>query len=121
MGVVLFEISPILTFLQRFVPRVLTGFLVGVVFRGMQSLPCKAWAAPVAGFLAAFLNTALFMGALVLLFGRTEYVQELMAGRNVIVFICAFVGIQALVEILVSTVLTAALLRGLSRAKLLER
>ena len=35
-----------------------------------------------AGFCAAFFNTALFMGFLVLLFGNTEYMTELMNGKN---------------------------------------
>ena len=121
MGVILFEISPFLTFVQRLLPRILTGFLVGVLYRGLKKTPCKGVAAAAAGFSAAFLNTFLFMGALVLLFGRTEYVQGLIAGRNIIVFLCAFVGVQAVLEMAISTVITAALLKGLEKARLLER
>ena len=46
------------------------------------------------------------MTALVLLFGNTEYVQGLIAGRNIIVFICAFVGVNAVVEMVVATLIT---------------
>ena len=61
------------------------------------------------------------MGSLVLLFGHTDYVQNLMGGKNVIVFVCSFVGVQAVLEMLASTVITGALVRGLKRAGMLGR
>lgn len=103
MGAVLFEISPSLAFIQRFVPRLLAGLLSGLIYRGMKKLTNPTVAGFVTGFAAALLNTVLFMSALVLLFGNTEYVQGLIAGRNVIVFICAFVGVNALVEMIAAT------------------
>lgn len=103
MGAVLFEISPFLAFIQRFVPRLLAGLLSGLIYRGMKKLTNPTVACFVTGFAAALLNTVLFMSALVLLFGNTEYVQGLIAGRNVIVFICAFVGVNALVEMIAAT------------------
>ena len=75
----------------------------------------------VSGFSAAFLNTALFMSSLVLLFGNTEYVQGLMGGKNVFLFIIAFVGINAVFEMLVSTAVTGLLGKALERAKILGR
>ena len=74
-----------------------------------------------AGFSAAFLNTALFMAALVLLFGNTEYVQGLIAGRNVIVFICTFVGINAVFEMLATTFITGVVCKALEKARLIGR
>lgn len=103
MGVVLFEISPILAFIQRFVPRLLAGLLSGLIYMGIKKISNATVAGFVTGFCAALLNTVLFMLALVLLFGSTEYVQGLIAGRNVIVFICAFVGINAVVEMIATT------------------
>ena len=103
MGVVLFEISPILAFIQRFVPRLLAGLLSGLIYMGIKIISNATVAGFVTGFCAALLNTVLFMLALVLLFGSTEYVQGLIAGRNVIVFICAFVGINAVVEMIATT------------------
>lgn len=103
MGVVLFEISPILAFLQRFVPRLLAGLLSGYIYSGMKKITNSTLAGFVTGFCAALLNTLLFMLALVLLFGGTEYIQSLMGGKNVILFICTFVGINAVVEMLATT------------------
>ena len=104
MGAILFGIDPFLAFVQRFIPRALDGLLCGFIFRGVAKLN-KETACAVTGFCAAFLNTVFFMSALVLLFGNTEYVQGLMDGRNVLAFIVAFVGVNAVVEMLASTIL----------------
>lgn len=70
-------------------------------------------------FGSAFLNTVFFMTALVVLFGNTDYVQGLMGGKNVIVFICTFVGINAVCEMISSTILTGAIGAALSKARLI--
>ena len=102
MGAALFSIQPGLAFVQRFVPRVLDGFLLGFIC-------CSA-----------FLNTVFFMTSLVLLFGNTEYVQNLIAGRNIIMFICTFVGVNAVFEMVASTLITCAVGTALSKAGLIE-
>ncbi len=119
MGAILFEINPALAFIQRFVPRLLMGWLTGYVFIAFKKLRKPTLAGFAAGFSAAFLNTVLFMTALVLLFGNTEYLQNLIAGRNVIVFICAFVGINAVVEMLAVTAIVGILAKTLQKARLI--
>ena len=121
MGVITFDISPFLTFVHRFLPRLVTGFLVGVIYRVGRKFTKAGLAGSIAGFFAAFLNTALFMGALVLLFGDTQYLTDLIAGRNVLLFICTYVGINAVAEMLASTMVVGALVATLERAGLLKR
>lgn len=116
MGMILFEISPILTIIQRFVTRVLAGWLTGIAYRGLRRL-LHHYAVFAAGFCAALFNTLFFMAALVLLFGQTDYLQELIAGRNILVFICTFVGVNALVELLASTVVVGAVCKALEKLK----
>lgn len=119
MGAMLFGINPFLAFIQRFVPRALDGLLLGYIYRGMRK-KCNIYlSCAVTGFFSAFLNTALFMTALVVLFGNTEYVQGMIGGQNIIVFICTFVGINAVCEMLSSTVITAAVGTALSKAHLI--
>ena len=120
MGIILVGINPFLAFIQRFVPRLLDGLLLGYIFRAVSKKNVYA-ACAVTGFFSAFLNTVFFMTALVLLFGNTEYVQGLIAGRNIIVFICAFVGVNAVVEMVVATLITGAVGSALFRAKVLSR
>jgi len=119
MGVMLFSIDPFLAFIQRFVPRALDGLLVGALFRLFERKPGARPTCFLAGFFSAFLNTAFFMSALVLLFGNTEYVQGLMKGRSFLVFVCAFVGINAVVEMVACTVISGFVGVALYHAKLL--
>lgn len=120
MGVMLFSINPFLAFVQRFVPRALDGLLLGWIYRGLSKKAKPYVACAITGFLSAFLNTLLFMTALLVLFGGTEYVQGLVAGRNLLVFVCAFVGVNAVAEMAAATVLTGAVGAALGKAGLLD-
>ncbi len=119
MGAMLFNINPFLAFIQRMVPRVLDGLLIGYLFRAMRKRTNIYLSCAVTGFFSAFLNTAFFMTALVLLFGNTEYLQEMIGGRNILLFICTFVGVNAVCEMISSTVITGAVGAALSKARLI--
>ncbi len=120
MGAMLFSINPFLAFIQRMIPRVLDGFLLGFIFRGAKKHTNGFVASSITGFFAAFLNTVFFMSSLVILFGNTSYIQEMMGGRNVIVFICVTVGINAVFEMLASTIITGAVGAALIKARLVQ-
>ena len=115
MGVILFEINPFFAFVQRFVPRLLAGLLAGLVFKGVKKISNPSVACFTTGFMAALFNTVLFMTALVLLFGNSEYVQNLMGGRNVLLFICAFVGVNAVVEMIAASMIVGIVGKVLSK------
>ena len=117
MGAILFDINPILAFIQRFVPRMLDGLLLGFIFKGVRKVSNVSAACMVTGFCSAFLNTLFFMSALVLLFGNSAYMQELMGGKNIIAFICGFVGINAVFEMIASTIITGAVGMALYKAR----
>ncbi len=119
MGAALFDISPALAFIQRFIPRLLDGFIAGLIFKAANSkTENKAISCGIAGFSSAFFNTLLFMSSLVVLFGNTEYMQKLMDGKNVFVFIVTFVGVNALAEMAVCTLVTSAVGAALYKARL---
>lgn len=119
MGAILFDINPLLAFLQRVIPRVLTGWLLGYIYRWGKRMMGVSVAASVTGFFAAFLNTVFFMTALVALYGHTEYVQGLIGGQNMIVFMCMFVGVNAVVEMIAATVVTGAIGAALSKTRVI--
>lgn len=121
MGVILFEINPFLAFLQRFLPRLVTGLVCGYIYLWTKKLFNQSIAGYIAGFCAAFLNTALFMLTLVLFFWNTDYLQALINGRNIFLFIVTFVGINAVFEMLVSTAVSGLLGNALNKARLLGR
>lgn len=119
MGVVLFGINPVFAFIQRFIPRLLDGICLGYIFKGMRKVSNTYVACSVTGFFSAFLNTLFFMTALVVMFGNTEVIQNLMGGRNVIIGCCMMVGVNAISEMVSSTIITAAVGTALSKAHLI--
>jgi len=119
MGMTLVSINPVLAIIQRIIPRVLCGLLAGLVFKGVAKKN-RYVACVLAGLATAFFNTLFFMSALVLLFGNTEYMQGLIAGRNIIVFICAFVGVNAVVEMISASIVTGAVGSALYKAKFIQ-
>ena len=122
MGVTLFGINPFLAFVQRFIPRLVDGLLLGYIFRGVRRKSKNIYlSCAVTGFLSAFLNTLFFMTALVVLFGNTEYMQGLIGGKNIILFVCGFVGINAVCEMISSTIITGAVGFALLKAGLINR
>ncbi len=116
MGAVLAGIDPLLAFVQRFFPRLIDGLLLGYIYRLLRPRTNVYAACAVTGFFAAFLNTALFMTSLVWIFGGTEYMQSSMAGRGLLTYIMASVGVNGVVEMLVSTVVTGAVGSALEKA-----
>lgn len=116
MGAALAAVNPFLAYVQRFVPRLLDGLLLGFIYRFIRGRLNPYVACAITGFMAAFLNTLLFMTSLVWLFGGTEYMQNSMAGRGMLAYIVAAVGVNGVVEMLVSTVVTGAVGSALYRA-----
>ena len=119
LGAALFQINPFLSAVQCFVPRILDGLLIGFIYRGMRKKTNVYASCAVTGFFSAFLNTLFFMTALVVMFGNTEVIQNLMGGRNVIIGCCMMVGVNAISEMVSSTILTAAVGTALSKAHLI--
>jgi len=116
MGAALAAVNPFLAFVQRFFPRLIDGLLLGFIFRFVRHRLNVYAGCAVTGFMAAFLNTLLFMTSLVWLFGPTEYMQNSMAGRGMLTYIVAAVGVNGVVEMIVSTVLTGAVGSALYKA-----
>jgi len=125
MGVALVTANPsfgfaCLMFIQRFVSRVLVGVLAALVFRGMEKTKAPMYVrGMITGFSAAFFNTLFFMTMLVLLFGQTEFMQNQMAGRGVLAYLIASVGINAVVEMIVAALVTGAAGVALKKARLI--
>ncbi len=120
MGEILVNISPFLTFIQRFATRLLMGVMTALIYRALRKRTTAPFSFAVTGFSAAFLNTLLFMTTLVLFFQHTEYMAEKMAGRGFLTYIIATAGINAVVEMLAATVLTGAVGTALKKAKMID-
>ena len=116
----LFNINPVFTFLLCIPTRMLMGWLTGMIFKGVHKVDrSKTISYFVGGFSAAFLNTVFFMGALMLFFWNTSYIQELNAslgGLNPIMFVVAFVGVNGLLEMPASCVVGGIISKAVNRA-----
>jgi len=98
-------------------------FGIGYLLVSGKKLSRMQVSCAVTGFCSALLNTIFFMSALVLLFGNTDYIKGLINDKgngNVLLFVVVSVGINALFEMVVSTILTTAVGSALHKAKLVE-
>ena len=93
-GAALLNISPILTFLVCMVPRILMGYLAGVIFgrciiaAGQNSVLCRIF------LIRRSTEHHLFVSLVMLLFGSSDYITEMRGGLGLLSFLAAFVGFQ---------------------------
>ena len=103
-GTTLFGINPVYTFIMCIVPRVLMGYLCGVVYK-LIARKKKKFALVFASFLAPVLNTTFFMSLLLLFFGKSDYIMGIRNGAELLPFLVAFVGLNGVMEIVTTTVI----------------
>ena len=115
-GATLLSISPAYTLILCFVPRILMGFLVGLVYQLMSKAIKKSVInCSVASVLSALLNTVFFMSVLMLLFGKTDFIMGFRGEMKLMPFLIAFVGINGLVEMTIAAVIGTAVSAALVR------
>lgn len=122
MTAILFQSNPLGTTFLCFIPRILEGFLCGLIFQILKKTRIKKISYYIAGLSCPIFNTILFMGTLVVLFYQTDYIQNLVSSlgaSNPLIFIVALVGIQGLIEALVCGILSGTI--SLTLAKALKR
>ncbi|MBR3589218.1 MAG: ECF transporter S component [Clostridia bacterium] len=122
-GTTLMSINPFFTFIMCIPTRVLAGFLCGLIFKGMSgALSGKKSAElsyPVAAVSGPVFNTLFFMSSLILFFGKTDFIQNMMAdtgAENLLMFFVIMIGVNGIVEILSCLVVASALSKALSVA-----
>lgn len=114
----LLQINPFGILFTLLVPRILEGWLCGLVFQAVKKVS-KNGAFIAASLACPLLNTLLFMSSLVLFFYQTDYIQNLaskLGAANPFLFVVLFVGVQGAVEAVVCTFLASAVSRGLAAA-----
>lgn len=114
----LLSINPLALAFTCLVPRVLEGWLCGLIFAALRPR-FKNASYFIACLACPLLNTVLFMSSLILFFYNTDYVQGLAASlgaSNPLIFVILFVGIQGAIEAAACTVLGSAVSRTLAAA-----
>lgn len=112
-GTMLFGINPIGTFITCMVPRILMGWLTGLIFQALQRFDKTKFVSYVLTSISgALLNTILFMGILMIFFYNTKEIQDMAVNynvTNVVALIVAMVGINAVAESIASGILGTAI------------
>ncbi|MCQ2430766.1 MAG: ECF transporter S component [Clostridia bacterium] len=109
----LFEMNPFGLAFTCLVPRMLMGWLTGMIFRALAPLDkTRIWSFPAATFSAAVLNTVLFVSSLLAFFGRSDSILSI--GDSLGKIIWTMVGVNGLVEMAVCCVVGGALGKALS-------
>lgn len=117
-GTMLFTINPLGTAFTCIVPRILEGWLCGLIFRAARKVT-KNGSYFIASLACPLLNTLLFMSSLVVIFYNTDYIQgfvQTMGAKNPFWFVVGFVGVQGLIEAVVCFLLASAISRALAVA-----
>lgn len=113
-GAALLSINPVLTFLVCMVPRILMGYLTGVIFQVLHRTDkTKILSFAVSSLSGAVLNTIFFVGLLMLLFGSSDYIMGMRGGMSLLSFLAAFVGVNGVVEAIVAFILGTAISKAL--------
>ena len=108
-GAMLLSINPVFAAIVCFVPRILLGFCAGLLFQALSKTKIPAGvSAGITALCASLINTVCFVGLLILLYGKTEYIQTMMesvGAKNLFLFGFAFAGINSLIEAAANAVL----------------
>ena len=112
------------TFIMCIVCRALAGFLAGLVYKIIskfaKNMPLRS---SITGLCAALFNTVLFVGALILLFGKATVSEatNIDPSIGIIALFATIVGFNAIFEAIASFLITGAVGTALSAAKLIEK
>ncbi len=114
-GTTLFGINPVYTFIMCIVPRVLMGYLCGVIYKFIARKK-KKFALIFASFMAPILNTLFFMSLLMIFFGESDYIMGIRGGADLLPFLVAFVGLNGVMEVVTTTVIAPPIASAVKKA-----
>lgn len=115
------SLNPVLTFLICLVPRVLCGFFGGLIFKALRNIDkTKILSYAVSSLSIALLNTVFFMGSIIILFWRNDaFIGKMtewgIATDTIWAFLVGFVGVNGVVEAIVSFIVGAAIAKVLAK------
>ena len=118
-GTTLMGINPIYTFIMCMVPRILMGWLCGLIFKGLVKVDKtkhKMASYTITSLCGALLNTLFFMTALIVMFGQSQFILDMQGEMNIFAFVVAFVGLQGAIEAAVCFIVAAAISKVLDVA-----
>lgn len=119
-GTMLFDVNPIYTFIICVIPRILAGLLPGLIYKAInKKQKNNIVSCTIASVCCPLLNTLLFVGSFILLFGKTEVFTTLYgqsAATNIVGFFAWFVGLNGVIEAIAGFVIASAVSKALLTA-----
>lgn len=120
LGAMMLDISPVYRVITCIVPRILCGWLTGVVYSELRkNKALSKIAVPVANLACPIFNTVFFMSALMIFYYKTPAIQDMATKMDVfnpIALIFAMVGVNALIEAVATFIIGAAVTKALQIA-----
>lgn len=114
-GAALNAINPVLTIITCIVPRILCGWIPGLLFKWLSGFDKTKFLSHAAACLSCpIVNTLLFMTCVMGFFGRSDVIMGLRGSRSIIGFVLVFVGINGLVEAVSCFVIATAVAKALT-------
>ena len=112
-GTMLFGINPVGTFILCMVPRILMGWLSGLIFIGFKKIDkTRGLSYAITSLTGSLFNTVLFMTTLMLIFYKTPEIQKIAADygvTNAFALVIAMVAVNAVAEAIVCLILGTAI------------
>ena len=106
-GTTLLGINAFSTAFMCLVPRILMGLFAGLIFGGLKKTTLgETGGALLSSLACSVINTVLFVGSLIVLFGNTEYIKGF--GDSVIAVIMALVSVNTVIEAIACTIIGGA-------------
>lgn len=106
-GTTLLGINAFSTAFMCLVPRILMGLFAGLIFGGLKKTTLgETGGALLSSLACSIINTVLFVGSLIVLFGNTEYIRGY--GDSVIAVIMALVSVNTVIEAIACTIIGGA-------------
>lgn len=111
-----------LSLMNTLVPRVIMGTCTGWIFQLVHRFDkFKTLSYYLAGVAAPLLNTLLYMSVLVVIFWNAPMLEKLLTGellelfrKNILLFLWAYVGLQALIEAVAGCIISGTVGKTLS-------
>lgn len=114
----LFQVSPLFTIILCFVPRILEGFLGGLLFRTISRFDKTKLVSYAATSLAVpLMNTVFFMSTLFIFFYNSEPIRKIAESKgaeNVFTLLFAMAGVNAVLEAVICFIIGTAITKALS-------
>lgn len=111
----------LLSFINTIVTRTLMGLCVGWIFKAIHKIDkTKTISYYIGGIAAPLLNTLFYMTVLVIIFLNAPTIEQVLGAElldklqnNVLLFVAAYVGVQALIEAAVGCVISGSICKVL--------